>query len=105
MTYLAEMETDTALAPLQSAACTYRIALSPRTGQKVLTLRTTPGTQPGWASGVDAENTLSELSEWYDPYRSVATGIHAPSGCFSTPAKAQPHSFPWRARAKCEASL
>ncbi len=26
-TYLADTETDTALAPLQSAACTYRIAL------------------------------------------------------------------------------
>ena len=42
MTYLAEMETDTALAPLQSAACTYRIALGPRAGQKVLTLKTVP---------------------------------------------------------------
>jgi len=40
MSYLAEMETDAALAPLQSAACTYRIALGCRTGQKVLTLKT-----------------------------------------------------------------
>ena len=40
MTYLAEMETDAALSPLQSAACTYRIALGPRAGQKVLTLKT-----------------------------------------------------------------
>lgn len=40
MTYLAEMETDAALTPLQSAACTYRIALGPRAGQKVLTLKT-----------------------------------------------------------------
>jgi hypothetical protein len=39
MIYLAEMETDAALSPLQSAACTYRIALGPRAGQKVLTLR------------------------------------------------------------------
>ncbi len=36
------MEADTALAPLQSAACTYRIALGPRAGQKVLTLKTVP---------------------------------------------------------------
>jgi hypothetical protein len=36
-------ETDTAMAPLQSAACPYRIALGPRTGQKVLTLQTVPG--------------------------------------------------------------
>ena len=40
MTCLAEMETDAALAALQSAACTYRIALGCRTGQKVLTLKT-----------------------------------------------------------------
>ncbi|SDY81058.1 hypothetical protein [Nitrosomonas sp. Nm33] len=32
MTYLADMEADTALAPLQSATCTYRIALGPRAG-------------------------------------------------------------------------
>ena len=30
------------LAPLQSAACTYRIALGHRTGQKVLVLKTAP---------------------------------------------------------------
>ena len=48
MSYLAEMETDAALAPLQSAACTYRIALGRRAGQKVLTLKTisTQNTQP-----------------------------------------------------------
>jgi hypothetical protein len=32
MTYLAETDSDLALAPLQSAACTYRIALGPRAG-------------------------------------------------------------------------
>ena len=48
MSYLAEMEMDAVLAPLQSAACTYRIALGPRAGQKVLTLKTifTQNTQP-----------------------------------------------------------
>jgi len=40
MTYLAEIESDAALAPLQSAACTYRIALGRRAGQKILTLKT-----------------------------------------------------------------
>ncbi|MGH8552920.1 MAG: transposase, partial [Methylococcales bacterium] len=40
MTYLAETHSDLTLAPLQSAACTYRIALGPRAGQKVLTLKT-----------------------------------------------------------------
>ena len=42
MTYLADTETDTAMAPLQSAACTYRIALGPRAGQKVITLGAVP---------------------------------------------------------------
>jgi len=42
MTYMAEIEPNTALAPLQSAACTYRIALGPRAGQKVLTMKTVP---------------------------------------------------------------
>ena len=40
MTYLADIESDAALAPLQSAACTYRIALGPRAGRKLLTLKT-----------------------------------------------------------------
>ena len=40
--FMAETETDTALGPLQSAACTYRIALGPRAGQKVLTLQSVP---------------------------------------------------------------
>ena len=35
--YLADPDTDPALAPLQAAACTYRIALGPRAGQIVLT--------------------------------------------------------------------
>jgi hypothetical protein len=40
MTYLADTDRDTALAPLQAAACIYRIALGPRAGQKVLSLQT-----------------------------------------------------------------
>ena len=36
--YLADPDHDPALAPLHSAACTYRIALGPRAGQKVLTV-------------------------------------------------------------------
>ncbi|MGH8607425.1 MAG: hypothetical protein ACREX9_08405 [Gammaproteobacteria bacterium] len=42
MTYLGDSDPEAALAPLQAAACTYRIALGPRAGQKVLTLRTVP---------------------------------------------------------------
>src|SRR5262245_18858029 len=45
MTYLAEADTDRALAPLQAASCTYRIALGPRAGQKVLSLQSVPSTE------------------------------------------------------------
>ena len=38
MTYLGDTDPEAALAPLQAAACTYRIAFGPRAGQKVLTL-------------------------------------------------------------------
>jgi Putative transposase len=41
-TYLADTDRDTALGPLQAAACTYRIAFGPRAGQKVLSLQTVP---------------------------------------------------------------
>ena len=40
MTYLADTDPKSALAPLQAAACTYRIALGPRAGQKVLSFQT-----------------------------------------------------------------
>ena len=43
VTYLADRVADKPLASLQAAACTYRIALGPRAGQKVLSLRTVPG--------------------------------------------------------------
>jgi len=42
MVYLAETDTHTAMSPLQSAACTYRIAFGPRAGQKVLSLQSIP---------------------------------------------------------------
>jgi putative transposase len=41
-TYPAETETDGALRSLQAASCTYRIALGPRAGQKVLSLQSLP---------------------------------------------------------------
>ena len=43
MSYLADIDSDNPLRSLQAAACTYRIALGPRAGQKVLNLRTRPG--------------------------------------------------------------
>ncbi|MBM4261496.1 MAG: transposase, partial [Deltaproteobacteria bacterium] len=41
-TYLAETDTDGALKALHAASCTYRIALGPRAGQKVLSLQRLP---------------------------------------------------------------
>ena len=43
ITYIADRDADNPLASLQAAACTYRIALGPRAGQKVLSLRTVAG--------------------------------------------------------------
>ncbi len=43
MTYMADIDPDNPLTPLQAASCTYRIALGPRAGQKVLSLRTVAG--------------------------------------------------------------
>ena len=39
VTYMADIDADNPLASLQAASCTYRIALGPRAGQKVLSLR------------------------------------------------------------------
>ncbi len=41
-TDLADPDPDSALTPLQAAACTYRIAFGLRAGQKVLTLQSVP---------------------------------------------------------------
>ena len=42
MTYLAEADRESSLLPLQAASCSYRIALGPRAGQKVLSLQSVP---------------------------------------------------------------
>jgi len=46
MTCLADTDLDLTLGPLRAAACTYRIALGHRAGQKVLSLQTVPTAQP-----------------------------------------------------------
>ena len=45
MIFMAETDTDAAMAPLQSAACTYRIAFGPRAGQKVVSLQSVPSSE------------------------------------------------------------
>ncbi|MDP2606155.1 MAG: transposase [Deltaproteobacteria bacterium] len=54
MTYLAEADRDRALTPLQPASCTYRIALGPRAGQKVLSLQSMPSTDKPSTPGLCA---------------------------------------------------
>jgi hypothetical protein len=57
LTYMAEIAGgDSALAARHAAACTYRIALGPRAGQKVLTLQTVASEKPPHAPqrGVNA---------------------------------------------------
>lgn len=56
MTYLADTDADHPLASLPAASCTYRIALGPRAGQKVLSLRTVAGRdeKPGKVLCADA---------------------------------------------------
>ena len=53
--YIADMDAENPLASLQAASCTYRIALGPRAGQKVLSLRTVPGRDEQATAGLCAE--------------------------------------------------
>ncbi len=55
MSYLAELDPDNPLTPLQAASCTYRIALGPRAGQKVLGLRTVLGRDKTATAGLCAD--------------------------------------------------
>ena len=55
MSYLADLDPDSPLTPLQAASCTYRIALGPRAGQKVLSLRRLPGRDGKAISGLCAD--------------------------------------------------
>jgi len=55
MTYLADLDPDNPLTPLQAASCTYRIAFGPRAGQKVVGLRTVSGREDKATSGLCAE--------------------------------------------------
>ena len=43
MSYLVDIDSANPLRSFQAASCTYRIALGPRAGQKVLSLRTVAG--------------------------------------------------------------
>ena len=53
--YMADRDADNSLASLQAASCTYRIALGPRAGQKVLSLRTVSGRDAKTSAGLCAD--------------------------------------------------
>ena len=55
MSYLADLDPDNPLTPLQAASCTYRIALVPRAGQRVLSLRTVLGRDKTATAGLCAD--------------------------------------------------
>ena len=52
---ISDMDADNPLASLQAASCTYRIALGPRAGQKVLSLRTVLGRDKTATAGLCAD--------------------------------------------------
>ena len=55
MSYMADRDADNPLASLQAAACTNRIALGPRAGQKVLSLRNVAGRDKKATTGLCAD--------------------------------------------------
>jgi hypothetical protein len=70
--YLADPDADPALAPLHTAACTYRIALGPRAGQKVLTwkdpsLRSASPEVPHSQGCVSAQGFSLHADTWCGP--------------------------------------
>jgi hypothetical protein len=70
VSYIADIDADNPLASLQAASCTYRIALGPRAGQKVLSLRTVAGR---------AEKTTAALcadAHEFSLYAGVRCGAH-----------------------------
>ena len=52
---MADIDADNPLASLKAASCTYRIALGPRAGHKVLSLRTVPGRDEKTTPGLCAD--------------------------------------------------
>jgi len=76
MTYLADMDADHPLASLQAASCTYRIALGPRAGQKVLSLRTVAGQDE------KPRKVLCADAHGFSPHAAVRCGA---DGCIGHP--------------------
>ncbi len=71
MTYLADRGADNPLTALQAASCTYRIAMGPRAGQKVLSLRTVPG-----RDGRSSATVLCADAHGFSLHAGVRCGTH-----------------------------
>jgi len=70
MTYLADIDADNPLKALHAASCTYRIALEPRAGKKMLSLQT--------VAGADDKHRRTLCADAYDfsLHAVVRTGAH-----------------------------
>jgi Putative transposase len=68
--YIADVDADNPLASWQAVSCTYRIALGPRAGQKVLSLRT--------VAGRDEKNTTALCADahGFSLHAAVRCGAH-----------------------------
>ena len=85
ISYIADIDADNPLASLQAASCTYRIALGPRAGQKVLSLRTVPGRGQENHGGPVRQSARLQLAcrgaLWCAPAQGTRTAVslyHAP---------------------------
>jgi hypothetical protein len=65
VSYIADIDADNPLASLQAASCTYRIALGPRAGQKVLSLRTVAGRAENHGGPVSVKSCTKSVI-WLD---------------------------------------
>ena len=70
MRYLGEIDAHRALTPLQAASCTYRIALGPSAGQKLLSLQTLP------ARAAQPTSALCANAHGYSLHAAVRCGAH-----------------------------
>ena len=81
MTYIADRDADNPLASLQAASCIYRIALGPRAGQKVLSLRT--------VAGRDEKTTVGRCADAHGPSTGSGQASACMPGCAVAPISAR----------------
>jgi hypothetical protein len=123
---MTSMRPDNPLTALRVAFRTYRVALAPRAGQKVLSLQSiscrgepaTPALGGSEDRGLRTEvrgrartkrgggaSTEECLPEWHHPNRPVAAGIQAATHRPGAAAALTSDPIPWRARAQRKVAL